>query len=72
MTVALDTSVPGRLALNKTQAAEVLGVSRPWFVANVMPSLRVVRHGRRTLIPRVELERWLDESATRDLPWNGR
>lgn len=61
-----------RLALNKTEAAEALGVSRAWFVENVMPSLRVIRRGRRTLIPRAELERWLGESATRDLPWNGR
>jgi hypothetical protein len=32
-----------------------------------MHELRIVRRGRRRLIPVRELERWLDENATRAL-----
>src|SRR5438874_12089378 len=54
----------GRLALSKQEAAEALGVSVDFFEEHVMHELRIVRRGRRRLIPVRELERWLDESAT--------
>jgi excisionase family DNA binding protein len=56
-----------RLALSPNEAAAALGVSRDFLDEHVMPELRVVRRGRRRLIPIVELERWLAESAERVL-----
>lgn len=52
-----------KLAYTQTEAAELLSVSRPFFRESILPSLRVVRLGRRTLIPHAELERWLDTEA---------
>jgi excisionase family DNA binding protein len=57
-----------RLALSKTEAAEALGVSVDFFEAHVMPELRIVRRGRRRLVPIRELERWLEDSAAHSLP----
>jgi excisionase family DNA binding protein len=54
-----------RLALSPDEAAALLGVSRDYFDEHVLPELRTVRRGRRILIARTELERWLDQSAAR-------
>jgi excisionase family DNA binding protein len=54
-----------RLALTVEEAAEAVGVGRSFFYQHVLPDLRIVRVGRRRLVPVRELERWLDESATR-------
>ena len=62
----LARGVP-RLALSKAEAAEALGVSVDFLEEHVMGELRVVRRGRRRLIPLSELERWLDESSARTL-----
>lgn len=43
----------------------MLGVSRSFFFQHILPELRVVRLGRRRLVSVRELERWLDESASR-------
>ena len=51
------------LALSIEEAAEELGVARSTFYLSVLPELRVVRIGRRVLVPRRELERWLERSA---------
>jgi excisionase family DNA binding protein len=56
-----------RLALNKAEAAEALGVSVDFLEEHVMHELRIVRRGRRRLIPIVELQQWLDRSAARTL-----
>lgn len=56
-----------RLALSKAEAASTLGVSIDFFEEHVMPELRIVRRGRRRLIPLTELQRWLDDSAYRTL-----
>jgi len=56
-----------RLALSKAEAAEALGVSVDFLEEHVMGELRVVRRGRRRLIPINELEKWLDQSSTRTL-----
>jgi hypothetical protein len=56
-----------RLALSPDEAAAAIGVSRDFFDQHVLPELRVVRRGRRRLVPVRELERWLDESAARAL-----
>jgi excisionase family DNA binding protein len=55
--------VLGRLALSKREAADALGVSVDFFEKHIMPELRIIRRGRRRLIPVRELERWLDENA---------
>lgn len=59
-----DGGLP-RLALSKVEAASALGVSVDFFDQHVMPELRVVRRGRRRLIPVTELQRWLSDSAYR-------
>jgi excisionase family DNA binding protein len=58
-------SAASRLALSPEEAAATLGVSRDFFDEHVMPELRIVRRGRRRLVPVRELERWLDEEAGR-------
>jgi|SRR4051812_24421124 len=54
----------GRLALSKCEAADALGVSVDFLEEHVMHELRVVRRGRRRLIPVRELERWRDANAS--------
>jgi excisionase family DNA binding protein len=54
-----------RLALSPDEAAAALGVSRDYLDEHVIGELRLVRRGRRILIPLVELERWLQESGVR-------
>jgi hypothetical protein len=61
------TTVP-RLALDVGEACAALGVSWDYFSEHVAPELRIIRRGRRKLIPVAELERWLDEHAERALP----
>ena len=67
-----DTAAKGpvlpRLVLAKAEAAEALGVSIDFLEQHVMPELRVVRRGRRRLIPIRELERWVEENAETLLP----
>jgi hypothetical protein len=53
------------LSLGAEEAAKALGISRDLFDEHVAPELRKVRAGRRVLYPVRELERWLDQSATR-------
>jgi excisionase family DNA binding protein len=45
------------------EAAASIGVGRTFFYEQVLPELRVVRRGRKRLIPVKELERWLDRNA---------
>lgn len=52
-----------RLALTIDEAARSLSISRDHFERHVMPDLRIVRSGRRKLIPVRELDRWLDQHA---------
>jgi excisionase family DNA binding protein len=52
-----------RLALSPDEASEALGVSRDYFDKHVAHELRIVRRGRRKLVPVRELERWLDREA---------
>jgi excisionase family DNA binding protein len=64
--LAIGTELP-RLALSKAEAAAALGVSVDFFEEHVMHELRIVRRGRRRLIPVDELRGWLDRSAARTL-----
>src|SRR3954451_20711137 len=45
-------------SVSREVAAEALGVSLDTFERHVLPDLRVVRRGRRVLVPTRELERW--------------
>lgn len=53
------------LAYRRQEAAEVLGMSLDSFERYVQPELRMVRRGSLRLVPRFELERWLEEHAER-------
>jgi hypothetical protein len=59
---------PERKALGLDEAATSLGVSVDYLKQHILPDLRIVRRGRRKLIPTTELDRWLDEAATYALP----
>jgi excisionase family DNA binding protein len=52
-----------RLALSVDEAAEALSVSRDFFDEHIRHELRVVRRGRKVLVPVRELERWLEHNA---------
>jgi excisionase family DNA binding protein len=52
------------LALSIDDAAAVLSVSRDSFERHVMAELRLLRVGRRVLVPVRELERWIDRSSS--------
>jgi excisionase family DNA binding protein len=51
------------LALSVEQACEALGVSWDTWRAHIEPDVRLVRVGRRKLIPVSELQAWLDRHA---------
>lgn len=52
-----------RVALTPPEAAAAIGVGEDFFSANVRPELKLIRRGRKVLIPVAELERWADENA---------
>lgn len=64
MTATLHAPIP-RVALTPPEAAAALGVGSTFFDAEIAPELRVIRRGRKRLIPLVELERWTAENAER-------
>ena len=55
--------IPVRLALSRAEAASTLGVSIDYLDEQVLPEVRIVRRGRRKLVPISELERWLRVNA---------
>jgi hypothetical protein len=61
--VVVDAGPVARVALSKTEAAAALGVSPDYFHEHIAPELRLVRRGRRQLVPVAELLRWLEENA---------
>jgi hypothetical protein len=52
-----------RLALTPAEAAAAIGVGPDFFAEHVGTELRIVRRGRKRLIPVEELSRWLDRNA---------
>lgn len=66
MSRKLAVSIP-RIALTPPEAAAAIGVGLDFFDANVAPELRLVRRGRKRLVPVSELERWMEENAERVL-----
>jgi hypothetical protein len=66
MAKKLPVSIP-RIALTPPEAAAAIGVGPDFFDVNVAPELRLVRRGRKRLVPVSELERWMVENASRAL-----
>lgn len=67
MSKKLAVSIP-RIALTPAEAAAAIGVGPDFFDQNIAPELRLVRRGRKRLVPVAELERWMAENAERALP----
>ena len=63
----LDAAPIGRRAITRREAAAALGVSLDFFECHVQGDLRLIRRGRKLLVPVAELDRWLDRSAERTL-----
>jgi hypothetical protein len=59
------------LALSKEGAAAALDVSVDVFEEHVQPDIRVVRLGRRVVVPVAELHKWLETNAGLSLPGGG-
>ncbi len=55
------------LALTAARAAAALDMSEDHFREHVAPDLRWVRNGRKRVVSVRELERWLEENASRML-----
>ena len=60
-----------RLSYSPDEAAASLGVSRDYFDEHIAGELRIVRRGRRKLVPVRELERWIEREAAYALGSNG-
>jgi excisionase family DNA binding protein len=65
MSKAIGPPPPPRLALSIEEACASLNVTWDTFTEHVRPHLRIVRLGRRQLVPVAELERWLAKEAER-------
>jgi excisionase family DNA binding protein len=64
---AIDRPPPPRIALSIEEACASLGVSWDTWREHIEPEIRLVRIGRRKLVPIAELERWCQEHAERVL-----
>jgi hypothetical protein len=62
MAKKLSASIP-RIALTPPEAAAAIGVGPDYFDEHVAPSLRLIRRGRKRLVPVSELERWVAKNA---------
>lgn len=62
MAKKLPATIP-RIALTPAEAAAAIGVGPDFFDENVAPELRLIRRGRKRLVPVRELERWISENA---------
>ncbi len=56
-----------RLTYSIGEAAELLGTSRDFFDARIRADLKLIRVGRLVRVPRVELEKWVEQNAERVL-----
>jgi hypothetical protein len=56
MAKKIEDAPPPRLTYSKAEAAKALGISIDFLEQQILPDLRVVRRGRRVLIPIRELE----------------
>jgi hypothetical protein len=62
MAKKLPVPIP-RIALTPAEAAAAIGVGPDFFDENVAPHLRLIRRGRKRLVPVRELERWVADNA---------
>jgi excisionase family DNA binding protein len=53
-----------RQCYTREEAAAALGVSVDFFDEHVRPEIKVIREGRRVLIPASEIEKWIDRNAS--------
>lgn len=60
-------TVGGSFALTKARAAAELSMSVDTFERYVMADLKLVRIGRKVLVPVRELERWIEQNAARTI-----
>lgn len=56
-----------RLVVSTTEAAELMGISRDTFRAEIAPLIRPVRIGKRRHWPVAELQRWVEVSLERPI-----
>jgi hypothetical protein len=56
-----------RYALTPAEAAASIGVGPDFFDANVRPHLRLIREGRKVLVPTDEIQRWVAENTARSV-----
>jgi hypothetical protein len=66
VTRKLAVSIP-RIALTPPEAAAAIGVGPDFFEENVAPELKLIRRGRKRLVPVAELERWVAQAASAPL-----
>jgi hypothetical protein len=52
-----------RIALTPAEAAAAIGVGPDFFDQHVAPELRIIRRGRKRLVPVRELEQWVERNA---------
>lgn len=52
-----------RVALTPREAAASMGVGEDFFTKHVRPELRLIRRGRKVLVPLPEVERWIAANA---------
>lgn len=62
MTVRIEAPIP-RITLTPVEAAAALGCGETYFSEHVRPELRLIRRGRKVLVPVSELKRWAAENA---------
>ena len=56
-----------RFVLTRAEAARSLSMSLTTFEERVQPHIRLVRVGRKVLVPVSELQRWVEENAERPM-----
>jgi hypothetical protein len=59
------TDKPQAILVTRKEAATSLGMSLDHFEKYVQPHLALVPSGRLKLVPRAELQRWVDERMVR-------
>lgn len=64
-TPAIERAPVLRLALSISEACKALGVGWDLWHEQIEPEVKLVRLGRRKLVPVSELQAWLDRHAAR-------
>lgn len=60
---AVERPPPPRVTLSVEEACQSLGVSWDLWREHIEPNVKVIRLGRRKLVPVRELERWAEDNA---------